>query len=339
MEKILIVGPSWVGDMVMAQSLFKTLKNNYPNTLIDVLAPDWSAPLLARMPEIHQILSLPFSHGETGFKQRYRLGKSLRAEKYDRAIVLPISWKSAIVVWAANIPIRTGLCTEMRYGLLNDLRRLDEKKYPRMVDRLVALGFPRNTSLPESLPLPALTIDELHRADLLTRFQLTLDKPILALCPGAEFGGAKRWPPEYFAQLAEQKIQQGWQVWLLGSPKDAPLAETLMSVLSQHSLVSIHDVVGKTQLVDAVDLLSLAQVVVSNDSGLMHIAAALNRRVLGLYGATSPEYAPPLNKQSETIFLNLPCSPCRQRECPLKHHHCMRGINPEYIAERIFVGQ
>ncbi len=335
MEKILIVGPSWVGDMVMTQSLFKVLKNNHANTMIDVLAPDWSAPLLARMPEIHRILSLPFSHGETSFKQRYRLGKSLRAEKYDRAIVLPISWKSAIVAWAANIPLRTGLATEMRYGLLNDLRRLDAKKYPRMIDRLVALGLPKNALLPESFSLPVLQINEAHRSELLRRFQLILDKPILVLCPGAEFGAAKRWPAEYFAQLAQEKIQQGWQVWLLGSPKDEVIARTILSVVPQHLLASLYSLIGKTQLVDAVDLLSLADVVVSNDSGLMHVAAALNRRVIGLYGATSPVYAPPLNHQSEIIFLDLPCSPCRKRECPLQHHHCMRQIKVEKINQCI----
>jgi len=256
-EKILIVGPSWVGDMVMAQSLFKGLKNNNPSAMIDVLAPDWSAPLLARMPEIHRVLSLPFAHGETSFKQRYRLGKSLRAEKYDRAIVLPISWKSAIVAWAANIPLRTGLATEMRYGLLNDLRRLDAKKYPRMVDRLVALGLPKNSSLPELLPFPHLEIDKKNQADLLYRFQLSLDKPILALCPGAEFGGSKRWPTEYFSQLAKEKIQQGWQVWLLGSPKDVALAEAIQGA-------NIFYLGGKTQVGGQGELFALTGVGVGN---------------------------------------------------------------------------
>ncbi|MDP3364879.1 MAG: lipopolysaccharide heptosyltransferase II, partial [Pseudomonas sp.] len=196
--KILIVGPSWVGDMVMAQTLFQCLKQRHPECEIDVLAPDWSRPILERMPEVRAALSLPLGHGVLDLATRRRIGKSLVGQ-YDQAILLPNSLKSALVPWFAGIPKRTGWKGEMRYGLLNDIRTLDKERYPQMIERFMALAYEPGAMLPQPYPQPRLVIDEASRDAALAKFELQLDRPVLALCPGAEFGEAKRWPAEHYA--------------------------------------------------------------------------------------------------------------------------------------------
>lgn len=317
MSKILIVGPAWVGDMVMAQCLFKLLKQRQPTAQIDVLAPAWSLPLLARMPEVSSAIVMPIGHGPFALKARYQLGKSLREKNYTQAIVLPNSFKSALIPFFAKIPLRTGWRGEMRYGVLNDIRQLDKQRYPLMIERFMALGLSANETLPSEYPIPEL---QSHPKSSPTR-------PILALCPGAEFGPAKRWPEEYYAEIANAKIKAGWEIWLFGSAKDAVVAERIME-LTQAGCINY---TGKTKLEEAVDLLSLATVVVSNDSGLMHIAAALKKPLIVLYGPTSASFTPPLHAQAKILSLALQCQPCFQRECPLKHNQCMRDLHPHTV--------
>ena len=216
---ILIVGPSWVGDMVMAQTLFECLKQRHPQCEIDVLAPEWSRPILERMPQVRRALSFPLGHGALELATRRRIGKSL-AGQYDQAILLPNSLKSALVPFFAGIPKRTGWRGEFRYGLLNDVRKLDKERYPLMIERFMALAYEPGTELPKPYPRPSLQIDPQSRDAALAKFGLSLDRPVLALCPGAEFGEAKRWPSEHYAQVAEAKIREGWQVWLFGSKND-----------------------------------------------------------------------------------------------------------------------
>ncbi len=327
-NKILIVGPAWVGDMVMAQCLFKLLKQRDPHILIDVLAPTWSLPLLARMPEVNDAIVMPLNHGQLALRERYRIGKRLREKKYQQAIVLPNSFKSALIPWWANIPIRTGWLREMRYGVLNDTRKLDKTRYPLMIEQFMALGLPPNEALPSDYPLPQLKISAVDQARTLVNHQLTQHKgPILALCPGAEFGPAKRWPEEHYASIAKEKLQAGWQVWLFGSANDRAVANRIMELTDQ-SCVNLS---GKTKLEEAVDLLSLASAVVSNDSGLMHISAALQKPLLAIYGPTSAAFTPPLHKQSKVVTSAFSCQPCFQRICPLKHHRCMLELSPKQI--------
>lgn len=327
-KKILIVGPAWVGDMVMAQSLFKLLKQQDPNVVIDVLAPAWSLPLLARMPEVTSSIVMPLGHGQFNLSERYRLGKQLRDNKYDQAIVLPNSFKSALIPWFARIPRRTGWRGEMRYFLLNDMRHLDETRYPLMIERFMALGLERNEILPDKYPLPKLEISSDSQISALANHQLVNStQPILALCPGAEFGPAKQWPENYYADIANKKLQEGWQVWILGSSKDHAIAEQIKQATQQRAV----NLAGKTKLEEAVDLLSLASVIVSNDSGLMHIGAALEKPLIALYGPTSASFTPPLHKTSKVLSLKLDCQPCFQRTCPLKHHHCMRELKPSAV--------
>ena len=213
---ILIVGPSWVGDMVMAQCLFKLLKLRHPKIVIDVLAPAWSEPLLARMPEVSKAIIMPLGHGELALKKRFQLGRML-ANTYSEAIILPNSFKSALIPWFANIPKRTGWRGEMRYVLLNDLRILNKSRYALMIERFLALGLAPNETLQKPYPLPSLYISEASQKKALLKHQLVYpEAPILALCPGAEFGPAKRWPEEYYAEMANEKLNQGWQVWMFG---------------------------------------------------------------------------------------------------------------------------
>ena len=328
-NKILIIGPAWVGDMVMAQCLFKLLKQQDPFVTIDVLAPGWSMPLLARMPEVSDAMVMPMGHGEFGLLKRRCIGKNLRDKKYRQAIVLPNSFKSALIPWFAKIPKRTGWRGEMRYGLLNDLRVLDKNKYPLMIEQFMALGLPANASLPKPYPQPELNISDVSRDQAVLTFQLKTDRPVLALCPGAEFGPAKRWPEEHYAALANEKINAGWQVWLFGSAKDQSVTEKIMALTDQRCV----NLAGKTKLEEAIDLLSLARAVVSNDSGLMHIAAALQKPLIAVYGPTSSAFTPPLDEQAKIVSLSLTCQPCFQRTCPLQHHRCMRDLQPQRVLD------
>lgn len=326
-NNILIVGPAWVGDMVMAQCLFKVLKAKQPAATIDVLAPEWSLPLLSRMPEVAASITMPIGHGRLALGERYRLAKSLRDKAYTEAIVLPNSFKSALIPWWAHIPKRTGWLGELRFGLLNDWRRLDPARYPLMIERFMALGLAPDTLLPKPYPIPELHASLTAQADALRKYQLTTTQPVLALCPGAEFGPAKRWPATHFADIANQKLNEGWQVWIFGSPKDKPVADEIMALTNQRC---IH-LTGRTRLDEAIDLLALASLVVSNDSGLMHIAAALQRPLVALYGPTSAQFTPPLHPKAKMLTLKLPCQPCFKRECPLKHQRCMRDLQPNKV--------
>lgn len=333
-EKILVVGPSWVGDMVMAQSLFKLLKQQLPDVIIDVLAPAWSLPLLERMPEVHQGIVMPLGHGKLGLGERYRLGKSLRPEQYDQAILLPNSLKSAIVPWAAKIPKRRGFRGEMRFGLLNDLRLLDKQELTMTVQRFVALGLNKGTPLPE-IPQPRLEVEfaSVEKALSLTGLN-SPEQPLLILCPGAEYGPAKQWPAEYFAAVAQEKLQQEWHVWLLGSEKDQETCQQVVESL-EATQPAVENLAGRTTLEQAVDLMSLADMVVGNDSGLMHVAAALDRNLVAIYGSSDPGFTPPLHPRAEILDLNLECSPCFKRECPLGHTNCLKQLLPEQVLSAI----
>ena len=324
---ILVVGPSWVGDMVMAQSLFITLQQRHPACHIDVLAPAWSLPLLARMPEVRQGIAMPLGHGQLGLTARYRLGQSLKARHYDQAIVLPNSWKSALTPFFASIPLRTGYVGELRWGLLNDARRLDKQQLTMTVQRFVSLGLPADSSKPPRYEQPRLAIQSSDRQAVRDKFGLNSDANIIALCPGAEYGPAKRWPIEHFAAVAKHYHAMGWQVWLFGSEKDREVAEAIDTLAG----TVCRNFAGQTSLAEAVDLMSLTDVVVSNDSGLMHVAAALHKKLVALYGSSDPGFTPPLHPEAVILQHKMDCAPCFQRECPLGHTRCLSDIKPEQV--------
>jgi heptosyltransferase-2 len=279
------------------------------------------------MPEVNNVIDMPLGHGQLQLKQRYQLGKSLRSKHYDQAILLPNSLKSALIPFWASIPKRTGYVGEMRYGLLNDLHKLDKQLLFMTVQRFVALAH-ADTDI-EQIPVPALVVKAENVQAVLSEFKLSQDKPILSLCPGAEYGPAKQWPARHYAALAQEKLQQGWQVWIFGSEKDQAIGEEIKQLLNQQAV----NLCGKTQLAQAIDLMSLSQIVVSNDSGLMHMGAALGVPVVGVYGSSDPNFTPPLGKQSAVKSLYLSCSPCFKRTCPLGHTDCLEKLSPEMVIE------
>ena len=262
---------------------------------------------------------------------RIKLGRKLRAEGYHQAIVLPNSWKSALIPYFASIPVRTGYIGECRWGLLNDARKLDKTLLTMTVQRFVALGLPNSVQLPPEYPIPGLVINPNQQNAVIEKFNLTQSAKILALCPGAEYGPAKRWPASYYAEVARHKIDQGWQVWLFGSDKDKEAAEQINREVDGRCI----DFTGRTSLAEAVDLMSLVNIVVTNDSGLMHVAAALDKKIIALYGSSDPNFTPPLNAKAHVISLNLDCSPCFKRECPLGHTRCLTDIKPDQVINVI----
>lgn len=319
--------------MVLAQSLFKLLKARRPDCEIDVLAPAWTAPLLAHMPEVREALPLPFRHGELKLGERMRIGRELRGRGYDQAIVLPGSLKSAVVPFVAGIAKRTGFRGEWRYGLLNDIRPLNRAQLPRTVDRFVALGLEPGESLPADIPAPHLVVkpDDAERA--LARLGIPEPaRPILGLCPGAEYGPAKRWPVEYYAEVARERIAGGWDVWLFGSERDTPVTGEINRLTERRCL----ELAGRTTLGEAIDLLSLTTAVASNDSGLMHVAAALGRPLVAIFGSSDPGHTPPLGTRAAVVYLGLACSPCFERECPLGHLRCLYDIPPERTLSALY---
>jgi heptosyltransferase II len=329
--RILVVAPSWIGDTIFAQPLFHRLCQHHPGLKLDVLASPYLRPVLDHMPEVQSIIDNPFAHGDLRFGDRRRLGMSLRGQQYDQAIVLPNSLKSALVPFLASIPLRTGFVGEMRYGLLNDARPLDESVLTTMVDRYTFLAEPRGRALNRPVPKPALRVGLAELNATVRKFGLDTNRPVTIFCPGAEYGPARRWPVEHYGELAKSVVAEGKQVWLLGSAKDREIAEQVQAA----SGGICRNLAGETNLTEAIRLLAAANLVVSNDTGLLHVASALNRPVVALYGSTAPGLAPPYSDRSVSVSLNLSCSPCRERICPLGHFNCMKELTPERVVNAI----
>ena len=328
-ERILLVAPSWVGDAILSEPLVALLREPYREPIVDVLAPPWCAPVYARMRGVGRVIESPLAHGRLDLGLRRRLATELSAQGYTRAIVLPNSWKSALIPWLARIPRRTGYRGEFRHGLINDLRRLDPKAMPRLVDRFAALAASPGRLVPLP-PEPVLVPDVANRSRAMRELQLAGASPIAVLCPGAEYGPAKRWPPNQFADLAARFLAQGLRVWLVGSPKDQLAASSVLQAAGEPGR-HIRDLTGRTDLGTAVDLLSVANLVVSNDSGLMHAAAAVGVPVVALFGSSSPVYTPPLSPLAQVARIEIACSPCFKRECPLGHFRCMRELSTDAV--------
>ncbi|WP_258086288.1 ADP-heptose--LPS heptosyltransferase RfaF [Xenorhabdus bovienii] len=335
--KILVIGPSWVGDMMMSQSLYRTLKALYPNAEIDVMAPAWCRPLLAKMPEVNQALAMPLGHGTLGLGERRRLGIALRESTYDCAYVLPNSFKSALVPFFANIPLRTGWRGEMRYGLLNDIRVLNKSAFPLMVQRYVALAYDGKMmsgaeDLPQPLLWPQLDVSDEDIAESTAAFNIADHRPIIGFCPGAEFGPAKRWPHYHYAALAEQLItQKGYQILLFGSAKDHEAGEDIRALLSEDAREDCLNLAGQTSLEQAVNIIAACDAIITNDSGLMHVAAALNRPLVALYGPSSPDFTPPLSNKAEVIRLITGYHKVRKGDSAGGYHQSLIDIQPEQV--------
>ncbi|WP_371324655.1 lipopolysaccharide heptosyltransferase II [Dechloromonas sp. ZY10] len=325
--KALIVAPSWIGDTIMAQPLFARLHALHPGLTLDALAPQWVAPVLQRMGDIANVIDNPFGHGALRLAERWQLGRRLAAGGYDAAYVLPNSLKSALIPAFAGIPLRVGFTGEARYGLLNRRHHLDKQALPLMVERFAQLAEAPGAALPRPVSAPQLRSTVVEQQNTLQQLGIERPQRIAAFCPGAEYGPAKRWPAEHFAELARRLAADGFAIWLFGSPKDHSIADQI-----EHLAPGLcRNLCGATTLAQAIDLLALAELVVCNDSGLMHVAAALNRPLVALYGSSSPGFTPPLTPRAEVLSLHLDCSPCFKRECPQGHLDCLRQLTPEQV--------
>lgn len=326
--RILVISPNWIGDAVMAQPLLQLLKARDPASPIDVLAPGWVAPVWRAMAEVETVIEAPFRHGALQMGERREFARRLRERGYAEAYVLPNTLKFALIPWLAGIPRRVGYKGEMRYGLINVMHR-DDKAAPRpMVSFYAALAAAPATVVrqPAELPRPALYVSDQQIVQTMISLGLRPELPLIAFASGAEFGTAKRWPAAHFAALAQtiRQTHPAAQIVLLGSGKDQEVCDEIIALAPM-----VRSLAGVTTLAQAIALIARADAMVSNDSGLLHIASALNRPVVAIYGPTDPLHAPPFSDVATSLFLKLECSPCKQRECPLGHHRCMRDISAD----------
>jgi heptosyltransferase-2 len=313
-SRILVVAPNWIGDALMAQPLLARLHRKHPGLRLEVLAPEWIAPVVRRMPEVQEVIAAPLRHGALQLRERWRLGRALRARRYDEALVLPNTWKAALIPFFADIGVRTGYLGEARFGLLN--RRYRRRDKQPMREHYARLAGDGGADAP--LPMPRLEVPAQEIGRTLEKFAIS--KPYAVLCPGAEYGPAKRWP--YFSALSPRL---GVPVVLLGSSRDLEASRDIGGA----------DLVGKTTLDEAILLIAGAAFVVSNDSGLMHVAAALGRPQVALFGSSSPLHTPPASPAARVLWLRLECSPCFERQCPLGHFRCMREITVDSVLAEI----
>jgi heptosyltransferase-2 len=304
------------------------LKKGYPNHPIDVLAPSWVAPVLRAMAEVDTVLETPFKHGALQLRERWRFARILRRRGYSAAYVLPNTIKFALLPWLAGINKRIGYKGESRYGLINVMHHDDAATPRAMVPFYAALASAPTAKVPTQLPRPVLQVTHAQIDEVLSGLGLSAKNKLIAFAPGAEFGNAKRWPTKHFAQLANSILEStpDAQVVLLGSPNDNAVCDEIEALCP-----AVHHLAGKTSLTQAIALIASSAAIVSNDSGLLHIASALNRPVIALYGPTDPDHAPPFSDIAHSLSLRLACAPCKQRECPLGHHDCMQQLSGEMV--------
>ena len=333
--KILVVGPSWVGDSVMAQTLYKRIKKELPSSQIDVMSPHWSLSLLERMPEVCKKIVSPFSHGETKLFERYKLGQGLKKENYDRAIILTNSLKSSLIPYFARIGVRTGWLGEFRYGLINDIRSSKKLKKSLMVEKFAALSLYEENYSIENLTFPELEINFANQRNFLEEFSIDYSKNTMAICPGAEFGPSKRWPAEYYAEIAKFYVNEGWNVLCIGSKNDEDIGMGIGSLNNLRSNESFINLTGKTSLQDAIDILAFTEKVVTNDSGLMHISAAVKTPLVALYGPSSPEYTPPLISKKKILRKTQGYKKVRYGSNEKGYHQSLLDIKPEEVLDAL----
>jgi heptosyltransferase-2 len=336
LRKGVIVFPNWVGDAVMAHALLKPIVQRYPNLKWDAMAIPSVEAIVRFMPEINHIHLFSLDHGRLQWKERSQLARQIRLMEYDIALILPNNLKSALIPWLAGIPIRVGHLGEFRYGLLTHLLKRPSiggrtpKTMVRFYQSLISL-FDIDPIQAEFI-WPDLRVGGFLKQRVREKFSINGD--FLVIAPGAEYGPSKQWKAHHIVRLIQLWIaERGGKVVLLGSPKDIEITAQIMELLNQSSfsLEQVINLCGQTRLEEALALISQATAVVANDSGLMHAACALKIPVVAIYGPTSPLWAPPLGEHVKAVSLELACSPCRQRICPLGHHACMEDINAELI--------
>ena len=332
MKRTLVIAPNWLGDCLMAQPLLTLLTAKQPSFEIDVLAIPAVAPVFRRMPEVSKVIEEDFRHGRLDLARRWRLGRALK-DRYAQAFVLPNSWKSALLPFFADVPLRVGYAGESRFGLISVLHRNPARGPNRepMVRFYAQLAEPPGRKLAGELAQPLLRVDPVAVIAAKVALGLKPAERLVALCPGAEYGPAKRWPAEHFAETAARLKAQGMLPIVLGSPKDVPIGLSIEQLSHGAAL----NLAGKTTLDQAMHLIAGSAMVVTNDSGLMHVAAALGTPQVALFGSSSPQHTPPLSAAAVVIYKRLECSPCFARECPLGHTRCLTGIAPADVLAAI----
>jgi len=340
MPGILIIAPNWIGDAVMTQPLLASIKALYPDSTIDVLASTWVAPIYRACSEVNEVIEAKFEHKQLQWALRKQLAKEITQKKYQACFVLPNSFKSALIPWFANIPLRIGYRGEMRFGLINvaldNPRKINR---PPMVEHYLALSTLLNDEAKtesnsdySEVITPRLNVLASARQSVTQKLQnARIQDSIYVMCPGAEYGPSKRWPTEHFAALAQDLIaaNPNNHIILIGSQGDQNLANEISSQGKRNP--NIHNWCGSTSLDEAIALIGMSKAVISNDSGLMHIAAALKVPQVAIFGSSDPAHTPPLSDKAKVIWLELPCSPCHKRECPLGHLKCLKDILPQQV--------
>jgi heptosyltransferase II len=325
---ILIVPYMWIGDFVRCHTVVRLLRERFPERPIDMLTTRMVAPLVDCMPGVRKGIVFDLPRKRLALSQHRALADLLRAERYGDALIMPRTWKAALAPFLAGIPRRTAFIGEMRFGLINDPRG-GENKLPRMVDRCAALALPKRAAPPQDLPLPQLVVPR----EVLTQWRARMDlpangQPVAALAPGA-VGPSKRWPA--YGALAACLAELGFAVWVVGGPDEKALAAEIA-----RSAPQARDLTG-TDLRNAIQALAAATVAVSNDSGLLHVAAAIGTPSIGIFGPTSPWHWAPLNPLAAVIETksDVPCRPCHKPTCRFRHHRCMRDIPIEQVAAAV----
>jgi heptosyltransferase II len=286
---VLIVPYVWIGDFVRCHSVVKLLRAQAPDRPVDIVSSTLCAPLTDYMPGVRRAIVTDLPRRRIGVALQRRLTNSLRAAHYGQALVMSRKWKAALAPWLAGIPLRTGFAGEVRFGLLNDVR-WGERNLPRMIDRMVALALPVSASLPTEWPLPELKVPPNDVVSWRERRGLAADgRPIISLSPGA-VGAGKAWPVEHYGELARALTKDGASVWVLGGPNETPLAKQIADAAGSR----VRDLTG-SDLRDAILALAAADLAVTNDSGLMHVSAAIGTPTIAIFGPTSPWHWKPLN--------------------------------------------
>ncbi len=328
---ILVVPYMWIGDFVRCHSVVKLLRNRWPERPIDFMTNQNNAPLLDYMPGIRKGIVWDLPRGRLPLGQYQALARRLREENYGTALVMLRTWKAALAPFLAGIPERTGFVGELRFGLLNDLR-WGERALERMIDRCGALALPNGTRLPTDWPLPELVVPPAQLAEWRARRGLAAaPHPIVALAPGA-VGKGKRWPTAGFAEVTRALVEQGVGVWLIGGPNEAALAQEIAAVAGPRA----RDLTG-SDLRDAIVALKAADAALSNDSGLMHVAAALGTPTVALFGPTSPRLWAPLNPLAAALEPQREgvCPQCGRPDCKDVRHRRIEDITPARVVDAV----
>ena len=322
-QKLLIIPQNWLGDIVMSQTLLKKIKSNNPKTSIDILVNSSLKNLVERMPEINKVIILDCNHRELGLFKRLRLAKEIKKSSYDRSIVLSRSLKSSLIPYFAKIPIRTGELGELRYLLINDLKEFSKESRRKTASRYISMYSDNNEELSENY-YPSLDSNSENIKNLSEKYDLKKDKKVIIFAPGAAFGPSKMWPVNKFRELGK-KLNNDFKILILGSTNEKSIGNDIVTNKNMINLC------GKTSIADAVDLMHISKFCVSNDSGLMHLAAATNTKSISIYGSTSPDFTPPLTKNKDIHYKGMSCSPCFEKKCKYGHYNCLVDIHSDDV--------